>query len=139
MRDASHAGCIKVLNVSLAVTQPSMLNAIVTFTMVTCNGADDGTITISSPTGGYGTYEYTIDAGGSWQLAGTFTSLAPATYNVRIRDASHTGCTVVLNPQLTITEPAPLTRSCCINKCDMQRLCRRDHQYFLPGRRVRDL
>jgi hypothetical protein len=104
MRDASHMGCIRVLNASLPVTQPAMLNAMVSHTMVTCNSANDGTITITSPTGGYGTYEYTINAGGSWQLANVFTSLAPGTYNVQIRDASHTGCTVVLNPQVTITE-----------------------------------
>ena len=67
-------------------------------TMITCNGANDGTITITSPTGGYGTYEYSINGGGSWQLAGTFTNLQPATYDVRIRDAAHTGCVYYIEP-----------------------------------------
>ncbi len=109
IRDAAHPGCIVVLNNAYAVTQPAMLTGVVSYTMVTCNGTGDGSITISSPTGGYGTYEYSIDGGATWQSSGTFHSLPPSAYSLWIRDASHTGCTVVLNPQLTITEPAPLT------------------------------
>ena len=59
------------------ITQPAVLNAIVTPTMVTCNGANDGIITITSPTGGYGTYEYSINGGTTWQASGTFQRLAP--------------------------------------------------------------
>ena len=70
--------------------------------------SNDGTITITGATGGYGTYEYSINAGGSWQLANTYTNLQPATYDVRIRDAAHPGCVIILNPQLVITEPAVL-------------------------------
>ena len=75
---------------------------------MTCNGANDGRITISGATGGYGTYEYSVSGGASWQASGTFNDLAPATYNVQIRDAAHTGCIIVLNPALVITEPAVL-------------------------------
>ena len=49
-----------VLNNALLITQPAILNATVTPTMVTCNGANDGIITITNPTGGYGTYEYSV-------------------------------------------------------------------------------
>ncbi len=97
-----------VLNNALQITQPAVLNAVVTPTMVTCNGANDGIITITAPTGGYGTYEYSINGGTSWQASGTFTGLAPAIYDVRIRDAANTACVIVLNPGLTITEPAVL-------------------------------
>ncbi len=68
-----------------------------------------GLLQFRNPTGGYGTYEYSIDAGGSWQLAGTYTNLQPATYDVRIRDAAHPGCVIILNPGLVITEPAALS------------------------------
>ena len=44
-------------------------------TDITCFGAGDGTITISSPAGGYGTYEYTINGGGSWQSSGSLQDL----------------------------------------------------------------
>ena len=49
-----------VLNSAYQVTQPGLLSATVSKTDVTCSGANDGTITISTPAGGYGTYEYSI-------------------------------------------------------------------------------
>ena len=101
--------CIVTLNGSLRITEPSVLSANVASINVTCNGANDGRITISGATGGYGTYEYSISGGASWQASGTFTGLTPGSYNVQIRDAAHTGCIIVLNPALVITEPAVLT------------------------------
>ncbi len=108
MRDAAHTSCTLVLNPALAVTQPAVLNATVASTAVTCYGSTDGTITITNPTGGYGTYEYTVNGGGAWQASGSFTGLGPGTYNVQIRDAAHTGCIIVLNNALAITQPAVL-------------------------------
>ncbi len=75
---------------------------------MTCNGAGDGTIIITSPVGGYGTYEYTINGGTSWQASGSFTALIPGFYNVQIRDAAHTACVVILNGSLQITQPAAM-------------------------------
>ena len=109
IRDAAHTSCVVILNGSLQITQPAPLSANVVKTNVTCNGANDGTITISSPTGGYGTYEYSVDGGAGWQASGNFTALVPASYNVQIRDAAHTACVIVLNPALVITEPAVMT------------------------------
>jgi hypothetical protein len=109
MRDGLHTSCVKILNGSLQITQPAPLSASVAKTNVTCNGASDGTITLSSPSGGYGTYEYSINGGTGWQASGSFTGLAPSSYNVQIRDAAHTGCIIILNPALVITQPAVLT------------------------------
>ncbi len=108
IRDAANTGCVITLNSSLRITEPNVLSANVVSTNVTCNGAGDGTITISSPSGGYGTYQYSINGGGAWQASGSFSALAPATYNVQIRDAAHTGCVIVLNAALVITQPAVL-------------------------------
>ena len=52
-------------------------------------------LTISGATGGYGTYEYSINGGGSWQASGSFTGWHPGSYNVLIRDAAHPGCIIV--------------------------------------------
>ena len=106
IRDAANAACVITLNGALVITQPAVLSATVARTNVTCFGSADGTITVSSPAGGYGTYEYTINGGGSWQSDGTFTGLGPGNYNVQIRDAAHTTCTIVLNNALQITQPA---------------------------------
>ena len=99
------AGCIQTG--SCTVTQPSILSATVTPTMVTCNSASDGIIAITSPTGGSGNYEYSINGGTSWQDNGSFNGLSPAIYNVQIRDAAHPSCLVALGV-LTITQPAVL-------------------------------
>ena len=108
MRDALYPHCTRVLMSSLSVTQPAMLNAMVTWSMVTCNGANDGSITISSPTGGYGNYEYSVNGGVSWQSSGNFFSLPPSAYSLMIRDAANPDCVVILNASLVITEPAVL-------------------------------
>ena len=54
---------------SVTITEPAVLAATLASTNVTCNGANDGTITISGATGGYGTYEYSIN-GTTWQASG---------------------------------------------------------------------
>ena len=109
IRDAANIACEIILNSALTITEPAILSANVTFTNVTCNGSNNGTITVSSPTGGYGTYEYSDNGGGVWQASGNFTNLIPGSYNVQIRDKAHTGCVVVLNATLSITEPIILS------------------------------
>ncbi len=111
IRDAAHPGCIIVLNNAYVITQPAMLSATVSKTEVSCNGFDDGTITITNPVGGYGTYEYSVTGGVSWHGTSTFNNLAPGTYDVRMRDAAHIACSVILYPNLLITEPLTLSLS----------------------------
>ena len=113
MRDKDHINCVKILNAALNITQPAMLRATVTATMVTCNGANDGIINITNPLGGSGSYEYSINGGiaGSWQVSGTFGSLAPGTYDVQISDQVHPACVIALNASLIITEPAVIDAS----------------------------
>ncbi|MDO8367856.1 MAG: SprB repeat-containing protein [Saprospiraceae bacterium] len=106
IRDAAHPLCVITLNAALVITQPNVLSATVSSTNVTCNGINDGTITISNPAGGYGNYEYSINGGSTWQASGTYTALAPGVYNVQIRDKDNAACVIVLNAALEITQPA---------------------------------
>ena len=108
IRDAANTGCFMILDPAVVITEPVVLSATVSRTNVTCFGSTDGTITISAPAGGHGTYEYSINGGGSWQPSGNYTALAPGTYNVQIRDAAFTGCFKVLNAALVISQPAVL-------------------------------
>jgi len=96
IRDAAHTACVITLNAALVITQPAVLNAIVNSTAVTCNGSNDGKITISG-------LQEDMDIPvqyrwrNNWQGSGTFTNLAPASYNVQIRDAANTACVIILN------------------------------------------
>ncbi len=96
-------GCTKYVPVT--ITQLAILLATVTKTEVTCNGANDGTITVSSPTGGSGTYQYSNDGGANWVVSGIFTNLVPGTYDIWIRDAANIACSAILYPNMMITEP----------------------------------
>jgi gliding motility-associated-like protein len=110
MRDAAHTSCTADLNGgsgSIAIAQPNVLSATVGTTDATCNGVADGKITLSLPTGGYGTFEYAVDAG-SWQSLTSFNGLSSGTHSVSIRDAAHTGCSVSLGG-FSIAQPQVLT------------------------------
>ncbi len=88
MRDATNAGCIKLLgNQTVAVFS---LNATVS-TSPACQGTNNGSINISNPTGGSGNYAYQLN-NGNWQTAAIFTSLNAGTYTLHMRDANNTGC-----------------------------------------------
>jgi hypothetical protein len=108
IRDANNHACVIVINSSLGITEPAALNATVARTNITCNGANNGTITISSPTGGYGLMKFTIRGNTQVASSGSFTDLPPDTYDVRMRDPSQPACKTILNSTLTISEPAAL-------------------------------
>ena len=109
IRDKAHIACVVILNNALVITQPAVLSATVASTNITCFGANNGTITITNPLGGYGTYGYSVNGGASWQASGSFTNLTPGTYNVRMRDAANIACVMILDPARVITEPPVLT------------------------------
>jgi gliding motility-associated-like protein len=74
----------------------------------TCNGAGDGTITISV-SGGTPAYYYSLDGGLTYTAnGGQFTGLSPGSYYVAVRD--YHGCTVP-GDTLVIQEPPPVTVS----------------------------
>jgi gliding motility-associated-like protein len=112
IRDRNNPGCIKVLNAALQITQNAQMNATLTSANPTCWHSNNGTITITNPTGGSGSgYQYTITGTTPWASSGSYTALAPGTYNVVMRDQSFTTCTRTLNGALVLTEPTQLTVS----------------------------
>ncbi|MEG4547467.1 SprB repeat-containing protein, partial [Microcoleus sp. Aus8_D2] len=82
---------------------PTPITATLTPVNVSCNGACNGTITVTAPSGGTPPYQYSIN-GGAFQAGTVFTGLCNGTYAVTIRDANN--CTLVLNQN--ITQPAIL-------------------------------
>ena len=87
-------------------------------TNITCNGANDGTITITA-SGGTGILSYDLGAGA--QATGNFSSLSAGTYTVTVTDASL--CTAT-SSAITINEPSALVISethldvTCNGNCD---------------------
>lgn len=73
-------------------------------TDVTCNGGNDGTISITGVSGGTGTLEYSVD-GEDYQSSNVFTDLYAGDHTVRVRDAN--GCTGEVS--ITLTEPAGIS------------------------------
>ncbi|HOX56676.1 MAG TPA: autotransporter-associated beta strand repeat-containing protein [Verrucomicrobiota bacterium] len=75
----------------------------------TCNGGNNGQIVLNSATGGSDAgYQYSKDAGATWQSGMVFSGLSAATYQMIARDGN--GC---LSPNLpvTITQPDPVETS----------------------------
>lgn len=96
-------GCIK--SVGFTISEPAPLAASPSKTDITCNGANDGSITINV-SGGTAPYTY------AWAddvtiTTNTRTSLSSGNYTVTVTDAN--GCIDV--ESLTIIEPAQLTSS----------------------------
>ncbi len=109
MRDAASPVCVLTLDAARVLTGPAVLDADITKTDVSCFDANNGSIVISNPTGGFGTYGYSINGGTTWQGSGNFPNLAPGTYDVRIRDAAHITCVITLDPAVVIAQPTILS------------------------------
>lgn len=73
---------------------------------VSCYGSNTGSIQVESVSGGFGTYEYSINGGVTWQSGTKFSDLLAGTYQLYVRDAASPECITVISPDLTITQPA---------------------------------
>ncbi len=103
IRDASAPECMATIG-TLTLTEPERLQATISYTNITCYGANDGTITINDAKGGFGTYEFTVD-GINWSSSNKFINLKPDTYYVLMRDVKGKDCIEFISPEITITEP----------------------------------
>ena len=83
-------------------------------TDITCNGGNNGSITVSA-VGGTGPYQYSKDGGVSWLPVGgtntpyTFTGLTAGTYTITGKD--FTGQTNALSPNVIVSQPSAIVIS----------------------------
>ena len=77
-------------------------------TDISCNGAGDGTITITA-SGGTGTLSYTLNPGAVSNTTGTFNGLDAGSYTVSVEDEN--GCSTTTAAPIDIIEPAPISVS----------------------------
>jgi gliding motility-associated-like protein len=100
IRDAN--GCSTTQNVT--VTEPSALTANSTNTNASCNGGNDGTITVNA-SGGNTSYQYSID-GVNFQSSNVF-NVAPGSYTVTVKD--NLGCSFTFPAIVGMTSNLTLT------------------------------
>ena len=92
-----------------AILNKTAVAATVSQSNVTCNGGTDGSITVSSPSGGNGpTYQVKLNSGGTYvNYTGviTYSNLSATTYTVYVKDSQ--GCVTTYSK--TITQPSTVT------------------------------
>jgi len=91
----------------------------VSFNNISCNGGNDGRITLSS-SGGTGAVQYSINGGLAYQSSGLFTGLAAGKYSVLVKDAA--GCgqgeVVTLSQPNLISYQVSTKAATCFSKTD---------------------
>jgi len=95
-------GCTRTENVN--VTEPALLTAASVNGNATCDGGNDGIITVNA-TGGNTSYTYSID-GTNFQTANSF-NVAPGNYTVTVKD--NLGCTTTFNTTVGLTNNLAVT------------------------------
>ncbi|MBL0269586.1 MAG: gliding motility-associated C-terminal domain-containing protein [Chitinophagaceae bacterium] len=101
IRDAN--GCLTTRGAT--ITEPAILTASAVSVAGSCNGGNDGTITVTAIGGNNGGYQYSIDGGANWQSSNVF-NVAPGTYNISVKD--NLGCNVAI-PPVTVSLSSNLT------------------------------
>lgn len=96
------SGCSKLFNATITDANGPVIQT-VNKTNVSCNGGNDGSITITSVTGGSGTLMYSVN-GSPWQSSASFTGLTSGSHTVVVRDGL--GCSGSAN--VTITSPSAI-------------------------------
>jgi uncharacterized protein (DUF2141 family) len=100
-------GCGPVTTSSINITEPPAISITdITSSDITCNGANNGSITVTAE-GGTGSLTYTLQPNGTTSTTGDFTGLSAGTYTVEVTDAE--GCGPVETSDISITEPAALS------------------------------
>lgn len=104
-------GCSHSLQIT--ISEPNPIVALATSTNVTCNGGNDGTITVSAVSGGTGTYTYSLN-NVAYQSSNVFTGLAANNYTVYAKDIA--GC--IGTYSVTVTQPSALAATISIANAD---------------------
>ncbi|MCG3166749.1 MAG: hypothetical protein POELPBGB_02531 [Bacteroidia bacterium] len=106
------AGCGWVYSATIIDSNGPQITSL-SHTDVSCNGGNDGTISINTVTGGTGVLEYSID-GINWQTDDVFTGLSADVYAVSVKDAN--GC--IGTQTVVVTEPNALVVSTNLSDAD---------------------
>jgi gliding motility-associated-like protein len=95
-------GCVANDVASVSNTNAPTISS-VTYTSLTCNGSNDGTINVNAA-GGTGALQYSINNGQTYSAASSFNNLLQGNYAIIVLDAA--GCQTTYN--VLLTEPSPI-------------------------------
>ena len=109
VKDAN--GCTKTAAVTVPNSPAPTVTA--TTTLAAC-GNINGTITATG-SGGIPPYQYSIDAGTTYQFSNVFFGLAPGVYTITIKD--NTGCTNTVSATVTSSNAPPVTAVTTASSC----------------------
>ncbi|MFD1095117.1 LamG-like jellyroll fold domain-containing protein, partial [Salegentibacter chungangensis] len=105
VQDSKGCALQKIVNIS----EPDKLNADIIKTNVSCFDGNDGKLSISNPSGGSGSYQFSLDQTTWYNSSEEITGLTAGSYTLYIKDAVNTNCIVILEENFEITQPsAPL-------------------------------
>lgn len=90
----------------ITVTEPATLAATSANSNASCDGGNDGVITVNA-VGGNTSYQYSIDGGTTWQNSNVF-NVAPGNYTVMVKD--NLGCSAQFNTTVGLTNNLTYTR-----------------------------
>lgn len=93
-------GCVLTANTNIT-GPPQLVISNIASTMESCQGACDGTITITSPLG----VQFSINGGVTFQATGNFANVCSGNYNVTVEDANGCSATGVI----AVSSPNPMT------------------------------
>ncbi|HEU4469923.1 MAG TPA: SprB repeat-containing protein, partial [Flavisolibacter sp.] len=104
--DAAGCSSSRVVNVTVS----NVLAVTATPAPVTCNGASNGSITIT-PQNGTGPFQYSLD-NANWQASNVFSGLAPGSYFIYVKDNS--GCQISNHPPVVVANGPAITATAAI-------------------------
>ena len=104
-------GCTQTLSVTITEPSAAISVSAITSTNISCNGGNDGTITITA-TGGT-TLKYSIDNGSTFQSSNVFSGLAAGNYTVVVSDNNNCSGSFAtgVSASVTLTEPNAISVS----------------------------
>ena len=114
---------------SIFIFQNDSVNFTFNSSDISCNGANDGSITLNVVSGGQIPFQYSIDNGATFQNNNQFSALLPGNYNVVIMDAN--AC--LTNRLVSLTEPFPLSANSTITNVSCHGDCDGSIQISISG------
>jgi len=82
-------GCVSSIVVQSVAAPLAVVINTTSATPASCAGVNDGTINVTSVSGGNGTYQYSIDNGATFQASASFAGLAPGNYDIVVKDGNN--------------------------------------------------